>query len=110
MCVFDAKPCPAALCGELTPFGWYRTYHEWTARTLQKFGAGVELHRPSEPIPAGINRLKRSLTLLKSLERVAASHPCEGAIGMEQLTSDLLAALDRTNELVENDEHRLLNA
>ena len=87
-----------------------RTYHEWTARTLQKFGAGVELHRPSEPIPAGINRLKRSLTLLKSLERVAASHPCEGAIGMEQLTSDLLAALDRTNELVENDEHRLLNA
>lgn len=87
-----------------------RTYHEWTARTLQKLGAGVELHRPSEPVPAGINRLKRSLTLLKSLERVAASRPSAGAIGMDQLTSDLLAALDRTNELVENDEHRLLSA
>jgi DNA helicase-2/ATP-dependent DNA helicase PcrA len=87
-----------------------RTYHEWTARTLQKLGSGVELHRPSEPIPAGVNRLKRSLTLLKSLERVAASRPSAGPVDIEQVKSDLLAALERTDELVENDEHKLLRA
>lgn len=85
-----------------------RTYHEWTARTLLKLGAGVELNRPSEPIPASVGRVKRSLALLKTLESVSKRSPASGAVGIETVQHDLIAALQLSDELLSHDETRLL--
>ncbi len=86
-----------------------RTYHEWTSRTLLRIGKGAEIHRPSETIPASVNRLKRSLALLSTLELVVRATPSTGPVTTETVRADVLAALRCTEELLAHDETRLLN-
>lgn len=86
-----------------------RTYHEWTARTLQKLGQGVAVHRPDQPTPAGVQRVKRSLALLKTLENVTRQRSDSGPVSLDTIKTDLLAALDRVEEIISHDETRVLS-
>jgi DNA helicase-2/ATP-dependent DNA helicase PcrA len=86
-----------------------RTYHEWTARTLQKLSQGAALHRPNLPVPAGVQRVKRSLALLKTLEATTRRNPQSGAVSLNTIKDDLLAALDRWEDIVASDETRMLS-
>ena len=86
-----------------------RTYHEWVARTLKTVDRELEFHRPLTPPPAGVQRVKRSLALLKTLEEVVAERHGVGSLGLSTLRGDLLAALSDAKRIAHNDETRLID-
>lgn len=88
-----------------------RTYHEWAARTLKKLQSSQDfsLNRPLAPPPAAVQRIKRSLALLKALEKHCTTIPKATPCTLESLKQDILAVLQRADALIEADETRLIN-
>jgi DNA helicase-2/ATP-dependent DNA helicase PcrA len=88
-----------------------RTYHEWAARTLKKLQPSQDfsLNRPLAPPPAAVQRIKRSLALLKALEKHCTTIPKATSCTLESLKQDILAVLQRADALIEADETRLIN-
>jgi len=88
-----------------------RTYHEWAGRTLKKLqgGADVALARPPTPPPAGVQRVKRSLALLKALEARLKGAVRDSAVTIERLQLDLLEVLANPSAVVSFDETRLIS-
>lgn len=88
-----------------------RTYHEWAARTLKRLQSSQDfsLNRPLAPPPAAVQRIKRSLALLKALEKHCTTTPTAIPCTLESLKQDILAVLQRADALIEADETRLIN-
>ncbi len=88
-----------------------RTYHEWAARTLKSLQVASELilSRPSSPPPAGTQRVKRSLALLKALESHLKTAPPLAQVTVEVLGRDILDVLSRPKTIVGFDETRLIS-
>lgn len=88
-----------------------RTYHEWAARTLKSAqgGADLALSRPASPAPAGTQRVKRSLALLKALESHIKTAGPLARVTVEDLSRDVLEVLSRSKIVVGFDETRLIS-
>lgn len=88
-----------------------RTYHEWAARTFKKIQPSRELsiHRPFAMPPAAVQRIKRSLALLKALEKHCKTTPAHTPCTIESLQNDLIAVLKQPEGLIEADETRLIS-
>jgi DNA helicase-2/ATP-dependent DNA helicase PcrA len=88
-----------------------RTYHEWVARTLKKLQPSTDfsLDRPLTPPPAAVQRIKRSLAILKALEKHCSATPSREPCTIESLKRDILSVLERPEVLIEADETRLIN-
>jgi DNA helicase-2/ATP-dependent DNA helicase PcrA len=88
-----------------------RTYHEWAARTLKSLqgSSDLVLSRPSSPAPAGTQRVKRSLALLKALESHLKTAAPLARVTIEDLQRDILDVLARPKAIVSFDETRLIS-
>jgi DNA helicase IV len=88
-----------------------RTYHEWAGRTLKKIQSSADfaLARPASPSPAGVQRVKRSLALLKALEAKLKGAPRETGVTIERLQRDILDVLANPSAIVAHDETRLIS-
>jgi DNA helicase IV len=88
-----------------------RTYHEWAGRTLKKLQSQGDftLARPATPPPAGVQRVKRSLALLKALEAKLRGAPREGGVTIERLQAEILDVLANPSTIVAHDETRLIS-
>jgi DNA helicase II / ATP-dependent DNA helicase PcrA len=88
-----------------------RTYHEWAARSLKSLqgASDLVLNRPSSPAPAGTQRVKRSLALLKALEHHLKTAPPVSPVTLEDLERDVLEVLSRPQRIVGHDETRLIS-
>jgi DNA helicase-2/ATP-dependent DNA helicase PcrA len=88
-----------------------RTYHEWAARTLKKLQSSSEfsINRPLSAPPAAVQRIKRSLALLKALEKHCKTTAADGRCTLESLQNDVLAVLRQPELLIEADETRIIS-
>jgi DNA helicase-2/ATP-dependent DNA helicase PcrA len=88
-----------------------RTYHEWAGRTLKRLQSSAEfvMARPPSPPPAGVQRVKRSLALLKALEARLKGVTRENGITIERLQRDILDTLSNPAAVVAADETRLIS-
>jgi DNA helicase-2/ATP-dependent DNA helicase PcrA len=88
-----------------------RTYHEWAGRTLKRLQGDAELMlaRPATPAPAGVQRVKRSLALLKALEAHRQGKGIEGSITIELLQRDIVEVLSNPTAITSRDETRLIS-
>jgi DNA helicase IV len=88
-----------------------RTYHEWAARTLKKLESSqlLSINRPHSSPPAAVQRIKRSLALLKALEKHCTTHPAVTPCSLTSIQEDLLAVLHQPELLLEADETRLIS-
>jgi DNA helicase IV len=88
-----------------------RTYHEWAARTLKKLQSPqpLSINRPPSSPPAAVQRIKRSLALLKALEKHCTTHPAGTSCTLISLQKDLIAVLNQPELLLEADETRLIS-
>ena len=90
-----------------------RTYHEWTARTLKYISqdSNFVLSRPVDGCPSGIDRVKRSMALLKAIENYAAAN--KDTLTFKTTLSDIqdsiLAILRNPTLILEQDETKLLD-
>lgn len=88
------------------------TFQEWAARSVQQalphlIDSHGSLRRPADRPGAGIERLMRSLALLRTLEEVSTRLLAKGAtVTPEEL---IIAALSDAKRLLENDETKLLD-
>jgi DNA helicase-2/ATP-dependent DNA helicase PcrA len=89
------------------------TYHEWAARTI-KFASGASdfvLARPINPAPAGIDRVKKSMALLKAVEAfVSKQEDKHFRTTLAHLQGDLLAIFKMPQVIIDHDETRLITA
>lgn len=88
-----------------------RTYHEWSARTLKKLvpQGDLVLNRPLSPSPAGVQRVKRSLALLKALEAHLRAREVDTRVTLEEVQREVLAVLRKPSLVVGFDETRLIS-
>lgn len=88
-----------------------RTYHEWAGRTLKRLQSDVEfvLARPSTPPPAGVQRVKRSLALLKALEAHQQGKRDSTPVTIELLQRDIVEVLSHAKAVTSHDETRLIS-
>lgn len=89
-----------------------RTYHEWACRTFKTLAgsSALTIPRPSEPIPLGVQRVKRSLALLKALEATITPLSVGSAnLSLADLQQDLLRVLQNAAFICSFDDTRLLN-
>lgn len=88
-----------------------RTYHEWAGRTLKRLqsDSSFSLARPPAPPPAGVQRIKRSLALLKALEQSLRSLVKDSRVSITDLHNDIIKVLSNPRRIVELDETRLIN-
>ena len=88
-----------------------RTYHEWAARTLKKLQSSSDfvVNRPASPAPAGSQRLKRSLAMLKSLEAHLKGVAVEYRVTVRDLQEHVLEVLSRPDLIISHDETRLIS-
>ena len=90
-----------------------RTFHEWAARTLHHAAMNAEfrLARPIDRVPSGIDRVKRSMALLKAIEQfVAKQEDRSFRTTIAHLQGDILSVLKTPSLILENDETRLIDA
>lgn len=89
-----------------------RTYHEWASRTLRWVAsdAGFTIARPLDPCPHGIERVKRSMAVLKAVESFV-SRQADSAYraSWADLQGDLLSILSHPRRILEHDETKLLD-
>ena len=88
-----------------------RTYHEWAARTLKKLQSNADfaINRPISPAPAGVQRVKRSLALLKALESHLKGRPFDTRASVSDLQKEVLSVLSKGKTVVGFDETRLIS-
>jgi len=88
-----------------------RTYHEWAGRTLKRLQSDADfaLARPPFPAPAGVQRVKRSLAVLKALEARLRGAARQSSVTIEMLQSDILAVLSNPAPILASDETRLIS-
>jgi len=88
-----------------------RTYHEWAGRTLKGLQSSTDfvVARPVTPPPAGVQRVKRSLALLKALEAHRHGSRAEGGVTIELLQRDILEVLSQPSAIISRDETRLIS-
>jgi DNA helicase IV len=88
-----------------------RTYHEWAGRTLKRLQSSAEfvLARPATPPPAGVQRVKRSLALLKALEAHRQGRGSEGVVTIDLLQRDIIEVLSNPSGVTSRDETRLIS-
>jgi len=88
-----------------------RTYHEWAGRTLKRLQSDAEfvLARPSAPPPAGVQRVKRSLAVLKALEARLRGATRQSSVTMEALQRDIIDILSNPAPIIAADETRLIS-
>jgi len=92
------------------------TFAEWLTPTLRRAAAfaltddGV-LRRPAERAAKSIERLLRSMALLKTIDGRLRSEPrvASASLAPDQCVRDVLAALDRPEEIVKNDDSKLIS-
>lgn len=90
-----------------------RTYHEWCARTLKWIAddQNFTVARPLEPCPHSIERVKRSMALLKAIEHyVARQEDRSYRATWKDIQGDLLTILNHPQWILDHDETRLLDA
>lgn len=88
------------------------TYREWAHETLAwvRGSQSAEIRRPETPCPASIDRLKRSMALLKALEQHASKQPDKVfKAKFQDLKDDLLSVLSKPDEIISFDETRLID-
>jgi DNA helicase IV len=88
-----------------------RTYHEWAGRTLKRLQSNAEfvLARPPAPPPAGVQRVKRSLAVLKALEARLRGTSRQSAVTIEALQRDIIDVLSNPAPIIAADETRLIS-
>lgn len=88
-----------------------RTYHEWAGRTLKRLQSDADfaLARPPFPAPAGVQRVKRSLAVLKALEARIRGAARQSSVTIEMLQSDILDVLSNPAPIIASDETRLIS-
>ena len=88
-----------------------RTYHEWAGRTLKRLQSDADfaLARPPFPAPAGVQRVKRSLAVLKALEARLRGAARQSSVTIEMLQSDILDVLSNPAPILASDETRLIS-
>jgi DNA helicase-2/ATP-dependent DNA helicase PcrA len=88
-----------------------RTYHEWAGRTLKRLQSNAEfvLTRPPAPPPAGVQRVKRSLAVLKALEARLRGTSRQSAVTIEALQRDIIEVLSNPAPIIAADETRLIS-
>jgi len=88
-----------------------RTYHEWAGRTLKRLQSNAEfvLARPPAPPPAGVQRVKRSLAVLKALEARLRGTSRQSAGTIEALQRDIIEVLSNPAPIIAADETRLIS-
>jgi DNA helicase IV len=88
-----------------------RTYHEWAGRTLKRLQSSADfvLARPPAPPPAGVQRVKRSLAVLKALEARLKEIPRQSSVTIEALQRDILDVLSNPAPILTADETRLIS-
>lgn len=88
-----------------------RTYHEWAGRTLKRLQSDAEfvLARPPAPPPAGVQRVKRSLAVLKALEAGLRGTTRQSAVTIEALQRDIIDVLSNPAPIIAADETRLIS-
>jgi DNA helicase IV len=88
-----------------------RTYHEWAGRTLKRLqsDSSFSVSRPATPPPAGVQRVKRSLALLKALEESLRGVIKDSRVRIADLQDDIVKVLTHPKRLIELDETRLMN-
>ena len=88
-----------------------RTYHEWAGRTLKRLQSDAEfvLARPPVPPPAGVQRVKRSLAVLKALEARLRGTTRQSSVTMETLQRDIIDVLSNPAPIIAADETRLIS-
>lgn len=88
-----------------------RTYHEWAGRTLKRLQSDAEfvLARPPVPPPAGVQRVKRSLAVLKALEARLRGTTRQSSVAMETLQRDIIDVLSNPAPIIAADETRLIS-
>lgn len=89
-----------------------QTFHEWAGDTI-KFISGeatFQMLRPDSPAPHAVDRVKRSMALLKSLESYVAKQSDKiYKAKLSDLRGDILAILSDHRTIIENDETKLLD-
>lgn len=88
-----------------------RTYHEWAGRTLKRLQSDAEfvLARPPVPPPAGVQRVKRSLAVLKALEARLRGTTRQSSVTIEALQRDIIDVLSNPAPIIAADETRLIS-
>lgn len=88
-----------------------RTYHEWAGRTLKRLQSSADfvLARPPAPPPAGVQRVKRSLAVLKALEARLKGTTRQSSVAMETLQRDIIDVLSNPAPIITADETRLIS-
>jgi DNA helicase-2/ATP-dependent DNA helicase PcrA len=89
-----------------------RTYHEWACRTFKTLQSAGEftIPRPHEPSAISMQRVKRSLAILKAIEATIAPLPMGSPqLSFTDLQQDLLRVLQNAAFICSFDDTRLLD-
>jgi len=87
------------------------TYHAWAARTIAYASGSPDfiLARPVTPCPAGVDRVKKSMALLKAIEAyIKKQEDKHFRTTLAHLQGDLLAILKNPQDIITHDETRLI--
>lgn len=89
-----------------------RTYHEWAGRTIKYIAnnSDFKLARPIDPCPLGIERIKRSMALLKAIEIFYQKQTDKHfRTSLTDLQTEILTILKDHQTIIDNDETHLID-